>query len=183
MFLENDLYKINIMVDSAFKVDSADNKNYDRVFNPFGYTQEDFLKTLSIKITSGGVKRRIALTGSGLCPELDIAILEESKLIVLMNTELIEFDLDLMIIKEQRNFDTYCLFSIYPFDDGYIVYGEMEIIKLNKKYEAEWVFMGADIFVLPGKGNAFTICGDKIVLFDWNGYKYTVGKDGKAIYD
>ena len=41
MRLENDTYQVEIAVDTTYTVDSADNMNYDYIFNPDGKRHSD----------------------------------------------------------------------------------------------------------------------------------------------
>jgi len=68
--------------------------------------------------------------------------------------------------------------SINRFCDGYIIHGELEILKLSDKFELEWSFSGADIFVTEDEGNSFYIEKDIIHVTDWEGNKYKIDKFG-----
>jgi len=83
----------------------------------------------------------------------------------------------------QKHYDQFCTyFEIYPFDDAYVIYGECEIVKLNRDYEIERRFSGCDIFVRrSGDDNAFMINGDTIQLFDFYDNYYEIDKNGKLI--
>lgn len=109
--------------------------------------------------------------------------MEDCQLTVLMNTTITVIDLatlNLIRHKEISDFGSY--FSIYAFDNGYLVYGELEIIKLDIALEAEWTFSEADIFVSADDSiNPFNINGETIELCDWNGNYYHLDKSGNQI--
>ncbi len=182
MKLFNDLFDINIFIDETYTINSADNKKYDLVLNPHNYKRRDWTKVFCINIQTASSEHTIALIGSPYSCVHDCAILNETSIILLMNNQLIQLNLEYFSIdyKSFPDFGTY--FSIYRFDDGYVIYGELEIIKLSKNFEIEWSFSGkGDVFVLPNDETAFLIEGDKIILKEWDGKKYIINKHGKEI--
>ncbi len=184
MHLKNTAYLIDISIDDTYSLESTDNKPYDYIFNPESFTRNDFTKVFSIRVSNGfDDPVNIALIGSLYSCAKDCAVLEDSKLTVLMNSEITVIDLDsLKLIEHKELSDFGCFFSIYSFDKGYLVYGELEIVKLSNTLEIEWEFSGADIFVSPDDSiNPFSINGDTIELRDWNGNYYHLEKSGNQI--
>ncbi|WP_042333702.1 hypothetical protein [Desulfosporosinus meridiei] len=57
--------------------------------------------------------------------------------------------------------------EIYPFDDGYIVNGEIDIIKVDKFVNKVWDFSGRDIWVRPNSESSIKILDDSLFLTDW----------------
>jgi len=183
MKLKNFNYEINIEIDTTYTLESMDNKKYDYVFNPNNLTRKDYTKVLGIEIKNvyGNVVN-IALIGYIYASSDDYAVLEDSKLIILMDSTIIVIELKKFTIKHKCIGDSGCYFSIHSFCDGYVIYGEQEIIKINLNLEVEWTFSGADIFVLPySDESAFKINGEIIELIDWNGASYKIDKYGKLI--
>ncbi|MDD4564210.1 MAG: hypothetical protein PHE79_01795 [Eubacteriales bacterium] len=184
MKLKDTAYLIDINIDDTYSLESTDNRHYDFIFNPESLTRNDFTKVFAIKASDGfDEPKNIALIGSLYSCAKDCAVLEDSQLIVLMNSAVTVIDLDTFKLIEHKEFSDFgCFFSIYPFDMGYLVYGELEIVKLNKNLEIEWDFSGADIFVSPDELiNPFSINGDTIELYDWNGSFYLLDKSGNQI--
>ena len=182
MLIENGDYTVNICRDEAFTVGSTDNKLYDTIFNPCNMERSDYYKVLSICIDGNDNHKCIALIGSMFGADENIAVLEGHNLIVLMNTTLTVIDCSVLTIKYCQNISnggTY--FAIQKFDDGYIVYGELDILKLSTEYETMWLFSGADIFVTQDGSNPFYVDNNIIYLTDWNGTKYIVDKFGNEI--
>ena len=70
---------------------------------------------------------------------------------------------------------------IDKFKNGYVVYGELDILKLSPTFDIEWSFSGEDIFVSQDGSMPFQIANDTIYLSDWNGRKYTIDRYGKEI--
>ena len=182
MFVENEIYKINICKDETFTVDSADNKPYDLVFNPSNMDRSDYYKTLSICIDVNGSQKHLALIGSLYAGDEDIAVLKDKDLIVLMNTMLTVIDCNALTIKSCKTISDFGVyFSLHKFDDGYVVYGELDIIKLSAELETDWSFSGADIFVTLDGRCSFYIEDDTICLIDWNGTEYKIDKYGNEL--
>ena len=183
MFLENDIYKINISKDETFTIDSTDNKPYDIILNPLNIKRSDYYKAISISIETASNQTNLVMVGS-ICGSVeDIAILEGSTLIVLMDTRITAIDCETLAIKSSNDISDFGIyFSLHRFYDGYIVYGELDIIKLSIELKPEWSFYGEDIFVsLDGRRCPFSIKGDTIALIDWNGKEYIIDKFGKQL--
>ncbi|ALB45679.1 hypothetical protein [Clostridium beijerinckii] len=184
MILRSEKFQIEVTEDKTFTIQSTDNKPYDILFNPENLSWRDITKAFRIKIKSDDRERDIILIGSLYCYDADCAILEANKLIVLMNYAVTIINIEeCKILRHKKFSDSGCYFGIYEFRNGYIVYGELEIVKLDKSLNKEWDFMGADIFVTQDKNVPFQISGDKIKLYDWSGAYYELDMNGKVIYD
>lgn len=72
-------------------------------------------------------------------------------------------------------------FEIYRYKDDYILYGELEIIRLSASFEILWLFSARDIFVDPDGASAFSMDADGIHLLDWLGWYYHISYNGKLI--
>jgi len=144
--------------------------------------RSDYYKVFSICIDDNGKQKHIALIGSWYGADENIAVLECSDLIVLINTMLVVIDCSTLAIKHCQTISNGGVyFAIQKFDDGYIVFGDLDILKLSAEYETVWSFSGADVFVTQDGSNPFYIDNNIIYLTDWNGTKYIVDKfgDGK----
>lgn len=178
--IENELYKIHIEKDITFTLDSADNKPYDLIFNPFKLKKTDYYSVLSIQINTGDKQKTIALIGTLYCEACDVAVLEGNDLVVLMNTTLVIIDCNYLVLNTTKRISEYGIyFSIHKFEDGYIIYGELDIVKLSPTFTVDWSFSGEDIFVTQDGSMPFFIENDLIHLTDWNGRKYSVNRFGK----
>jgi len=73
-------------------------------------------------------------------------------------------------------------FFLYPITDGFLIHGELSILRLDRNFEQVWDFCGSDIWVVPdGTRKALQIVDDRILLEDWNGIKYILNMDGKLV--
>ncbi len=74
-----------------------------------------------------------------------------------------------------------CNFGIYQKSNYYIIYWEIEIIRLNEQFKKVWSFSGEDIFVSQNGECPFSLADDKIMLNDWNGTYYEIDLNGNLI--
>ncbi|ALJ01582.1 hypothetical protein DC20_19140 [Rufibacter tibetensis] len=84
-------------------------------------------------------------------------------------------------LKWQAQADQATCFGIYNLQEGYVVHGEMEVTRLDKKGNIKWQFGGADIFVSLNDEEAFRLNADHIELTDFCQRKYLIDFDGNQI--
>lgn len=65
-------------------------------------------------------------------------------------------------------------YGIYKVQDGYIVYGELEIVMLDLEFNEKWNFLARDIIT------SFEIAETTIKLSDWNNNHYEIDFNGKS---
>jgi hypothetical protein len=183
MRLYNDNFIIEINKDKNFTINSADNiTHYDYIYNPNNLSC-DYV-TFSVKIISSNKEVMIALIGGAYSFVEDCAIIKDSTLIILQNETLSFIDLPSGNIVDYKNIDTFgCNFAIYEIVSGYIIYGEIEILKLSFNYDVEWRFSALDIFVTIDDTIPFEISDKCIKLHDFNNNYYEIDFDGKLIYE
>jgi len=182
--LENEFYKVTLKKDETFSLDSADNRPYDVILNPGNITRSDYYKAFAVDIDDGAEQKRLALVGSIYGADSDVAILEGARLTVLMHNMLTVIDCGtLSVLSHKKIPGMGVYFTISKFDNGYIVWGELAIVKLSPELEVEWSFSGEDIFVSPNGNVPFAIAEDTICISDWNGRKYKLNKFGQEILE
>lgn len=173
MRLENDTYQVEIAVDTTYTVDSADNMNYDYIFNPDGKRHSDISTTFAIKVNSLQKGFSAALIGSLYSYENDCAVLERDALIVLQGHRITEINLKSIQIERNKKLDMFGAgYAVYPCPKGYLIYGELEVIMLNRGLDEIWEFGGRDVFILC------QIEDDTIHLQDWDNTEYILDMDG-----
>lgn len=184
MRLANQICTVEILIDDAYRIESPEKQQYDIIWNPSLYDVEDLSKTLSIAVDLGDRAYRIALIGSIYSRDDDCAVLEENTLLVLQNdtiTKINLYDGSLLLHKNLNCFG--CNFGVYRVNDGYILYGEIEITMLDMELNPKWSFSGRDIFVSRSEEESFVICDDGIELYDWQGNFYKIDFGGTLILD
>lgn len=182
MKLESSEYKIRIKKDETYAVGSADNIHYDVILNPENKRHNDYYSVLAVKIDKFYEKTKIALIGDYYSYDTDCAFLENNTLTIMQNNTFTQINLDDYSIIFHKSFDGYGMFfAIYKFNDGYVVYGELSVVKLNKDYEKEWEFSGKDIFITQNGKEPFELCNDRIKLYDWLGNYYELDRNGNLL--
>lgn len=181
MFLENNNYKVNIEVDTTYTVKSTDNRNYDLIFQVEDYPRGHMYKAFSITVICKELEYCIALVGSCFSEVYHCAVLNDNELVVLMNNDIIFIDLkNINILRNMLISDFGTCFAIYKFKDGYVIHGELEVIKLDSRGKIEWKFSGGDIFVTSKMDN-FSALEDEIIVEDWQGYTYHINENGLEV--
>lgn len=178
--LQNDHYTVTITVDDTFTVDSTDNPKYDYVYNPANNRRGDS-RTFCISV-NGKNTCRMALVGDFLSNVTDCAVLENDILTVLQNEHITVINLQNNEVVTCKKLDVFgSNFSIYRIIGGYLIYGEIEILKLDGELNIVWNFSGRDIFVSISGKNAFELMENSIRLYDFEDNFYELDFDGHLI--
>lgn len=182
MVLENELCRVEINTDPCYTVASADNGHYDVILNPCNYRKSDMSKTLSIHVSLPEREYRIALTGSFFSDDRNCAVLDGETLTVLQDKALTQIAIAEGTVLRHTQVDCYgCNFEIHRVENGYIVYGEVEITMLDLELIKKWSFSGRDIFVSVTGKQAFEIRNDTICLYDFEDNYYEIDFSGKLL--
>ena len=184
MRLSNHNYEIQITKDRQYTIFSTDDRFYDIIIETEGYNRNDFICAYSVSIQDSLRDRdyKVAIIGRAYGSVENSAVLEENRLVVLVDNYLVFFDLTAQQLENKiliLDFGTGI--EIYPFDEGYIVNGETDIIKVDKFGNKVWDFSGRDIWVRPNGEPSIKILGDSLLLTDWEGNKYHLDKLGREI--
>ncbi|MGN0606385.1 MAG: hypothetical protein ACI4JM_07675 [Oscillospiraceae bacterium] len=182
MQLENELCIVQITTDTVYTVQSSDNKHYDLELNPEKYTHSDFYKTFSIHIDLFYKEIDIALVGDYYSCDTDCAILNDNILTIMQGNTISQIDIKKEELVLHKKFECFgCTLGIFPILDGFIVWGEIEILRLDLNFDKVWSFCGKDIFVSQSQNAPFMICGNSIKLFDWENNYCVLDFNGKLI--
>ncbi len=185
MNLSNDLYHISITKEAEHDpTPSIDTRLYDLVLDPYGYIDAEFRTVFLIIVKSFQSRTRIGLVGSFFSNPDHCAVLDGANLIVLMNDIIVHIHLESMEIISHKEIGDTPYFALYLIHKGYIVHGELEILRLDNAFNRIWDFRGSDIFVTQDATHEpIIIAKDQILLEDWNGIRYALDMDGKLIWD
>lgn len=174
----NSCGRVRISLDENFTPNSADNINkYDIIYDTgdFGH---DFCKIISINIKNREEKN-IALVCGYLTYE-ECFILKDNFLIFMSENIIFKIDIvtyELVLKKKIPIFES--TFGIYEYNDDYIIYGEIDIARIDKCFDLLWSFSGADIFVTLDGSCPFEMKDDRIILRDFIGNYYEINYNGK----
>ena len=178
---QNDKYFVEIALDETYTIDSSDNKKYDYVLNPSNKRRGDMYRVLHLSV-KGVQNADIALIGDYYTYPEECAILEDNIFTVLQNDRIMQIDLNTVQVIADYELDVFGItFSIYRMSDGYLIYGEIEIIKLDNEFNVAWKFSGRDIFVSATGKKAFELTDHSIKLYDFEDDFYEIDFDGKLI--
>lgn len=184
MNLKNELCSVKISIDTTYSVQSSDNRHYDFELNPENYGHNDFYKTFSIHIDSFNNEIDIALVGNFYSYDSDCAVLDGRVLTIMQNNTISQICVDDGTLIFHKEFECFgCNFGLYRVVNGYIVYGEIEIVMLDLDFNKVWTFSGRDIFVSQTRDNAFVLGEHSIKLYDWEDNYYELDFTGKLISD
>ena len=183
MTLYGETLKVNIQKEKHFRINSAIESHYDVVLNPYGLDHNTSFETLSVIVDNYSNEKHLAIIGQIINDDYKTAILNDCDLIMLIDSMLIVIDCKSFEVKIQKEITEGYYFSIHSFNNGYIIHGELDIIKLTSApaFEVEWTFSGNDIFVTPDGSSSFQINNDVIYLKDWNDKEYVVDKNGTEL--
>ena len=185
MELRNEFCQVTIEAEQTDNLQSEDKRHYDVILDPGLYSQKEFrYGVFSIHIDLSDREYTIALIGDDFSQDYNCAFLDGYVLTVMQNHAISQIDVRdaaLLLYKEYE-----CLFpafSIFRVQKGYIVYGELEIVRLDDSFNKLWDFSGRDIFISASGKEPFQICDDRIKLFDFEDNYYEVDFDGNLISD
>lgn len=182
MILSNKNYEIEIIKDMQYTLFSKDNKFYNHVIQMEQYSRNDFVCAYCVSVHSLTSDYKVAIIGRAYGSIENCAVLEGSRLVILVDDYLVFFDLitqNLEMKKKILDFGTGI--EIYSFDNGYIINGEVDVIKVDRLGRKIWDFSGKDIWVRPNGESSVNILDDRLLLTDFEGYNYHVDKWGKEI--
>ena len=182
MILQNDICDVNISIDTTYTVESTDNKPYDLVINPRHLKHSDMYKVFAVQINLHSKTISIALIGDFYSYDKDCAVLEDKILTILLNDTIVQLKINDGTMINFKKFDCFgCNYGIYRVQNGYIVYGEMEITMLDFDFNKKWSFSGKDIFVFMSDKKPFELCENSIKLYDFEENFYEIDFSGKLI--
>lgn len=185
MIVNNAPFYIEVSEDNDYSLNSTDNiHSYDVILNPENRRRDDFHKKISIK-----TEDKSALLICGYCSYSDNVLFVDNLLVIMCENIIYKIDVEKMEIvfrKVMYDMSENCpvcisTFEIHKIQNGYIVYGEMEILKLDDDFNVLNMFMGKDIFVTVDGSSAFEMNENGIVVRDFIGNIYYLDYNCKLI--
>jgi hypothetical protein len=180
-------FEIEIIREQDYTVNSADNRfQYDIVHcDP----EDDMYAPTSIygiKIYKDGLYKTAIVMANGGSTGIgvDMAIVDGQSLVLtccnkVFNLQLPNLQLNWLIIADMAT-----CFSIYQYEDNYIVHGEVEITRLDRFGKIIWQVGVRDIFVnIDHTGSTFQMHDEYIELMDWQGFRYKLFYNGTIVDD
>lgn len=137
-------------------------------------------KKFVIKVDRGTDTKELEITGSYYTPESNFMVAAGNEVFIMLDNQLLLFNPENMRITKKANLDILgTMIAAYPYQDDFILHGEIEILRINKKLEVLWTFSGIDIFARQnGSEKAIEFHNDKICLHDFYDNYYEIDYNG-----
>jgi hypothetical protein len=183
MTFEIGKYQVKIINESDYNPDSKYNTNhYEKKY----LTESDYnLPTkFGIKIFENGIELNSTIIGaeggaSGLHKTSQIT--ETNRILICCSDSVFCLDLPTLNLNWKSKVDEATAFEIFRIDNGYIIHGELEIIRIDDNGNIIWKNGGADIFVTPDGKEDFEIKDNFIKATDWENRTYKWNFNGVEI--
>jgi len=181
-FKFNEDLSAELSIDNEFIKGSSDNINpYQLVYlEDSDYRQEQ----IAIRVNDNNVIINTAIISAGLggiWP--NVAIAEKDRIVFCCGKNITCLSIpELKLLWQTKSNDSVC-FCIYPYQNSYIIHGEMNISRIDENGNLIWQQSGGDIFVNLQTGNNFLLTEDCIFAIDFNNNHYKFAYDGKIIND
>ncbi len=177
---------IEILDEKDYRLGSADNSFFYKK-QYFGIdTQEYPTSKHGIKVwRDDQVIDSCIIIGSGGATGVhqNSSLLDDEHLLICCCDTIFCVTLPYLNLEWKTQVDPATCFQVFKLRDDYVVHGELQIVRIDKKGLIKWEFIGADIFVSVDNKEEFKIENDGILLTDFSNTKYKIGFDGKLISD
>ena len=177
MLLKNNIAEVNIEKTRAFIPD----KNYDYIYDFDNFASFYENAVLDIAINNEETHLQIAIHCHMCGSPEQCALIHNDKLIIANFNEVYVINIR---NGQARYKDNDCMggaFSLHQVEGGYIIHGEMYVVKLDYDLNTVWEFYGEDILVDPEGKDSFIISEDKIELIDFMNNRYVIDMNGKLL--
>ncbi len=171
---------IHCFEDPTYSTNSTDNiHGYDLVF----CEDKEYRSTVKYGIFSyiGDTLIKSAIIfgyGGATSIHKDTVLLMDSSLILCICDSVVSLSLPELSLNWQKKCDDVTCFRIFPFENDFLIHGELTITRIRKTGEIVWQRSGSDIFVLPNGGENLKIENGVIFAESWDGRKYRFKGDG-----
>ncbi|MFK8055206.1 MAG: hypothetical protein AB8F78_03710 [Saprospiraceae bacterium] len=84
-----------------------------------------------------------------------------------------------LTVNWRKQLDGATCFGIHPYQEDFIIHGELEITRINENGNVKWAFGPGEIFVTPDGKEVFTINEDLIEVKNWDGELFILNGNGE----
>lgn len=176
MVFMNEKYEITVNETVRYSMNSTDNKHYDKCINA---CDDDCYASYEMEILTfeKGEFFSIILLGSYYSKVMEKSgVLEDDIFYLILDNQIIKMNLeDFSYIKYSipKPIGTY--YEMYRCERGFLVYGELELVLLDKQFEKQWsyctqdILFGANELQFKEEGIHFTDFEGNYHEVDWSG--------------
>lgn len=169
MRLSNELVKVTVN-----KVKDASSFVTDTVFDVENRRVEEYKTVLRIESEGTFGCRNFLLYCDYVGNYEYCTVLYEETLIIVQFNTLYQIFLPTGELKVKAYPDMAGAYAMYVLEDGYLIHGECEIVKLDRDCNTIWTFSGADIFASPDGRKCLRVSKEQIELLDFSGNRYVI---------
>lgn len=159
----------------------TDNSMYETVID-FGYEDN---KTIVVQVLCGTESRNVAFLVPLYMPVEHFAVPSDNKIFMMFNDILCVFNPETCKIEQEKELETMgTMFLAFAYEKDFILYGEVEIYRVDKNLNVLWEFSGKDVFVKKSGGEpAFQMKDDRICLYDFSDNYYEIDYEGNILME
>jgi hypothetical protein len=175
-------YEIDIDYHPTYKSGSANNLfKFD--FEYLENNSKTAPTIFGIKVLENGVCLKsavISAEGGETGVHNSALVLEEDRLILCCGNKIFCLSIPDLILLWKTQADDFTCFQVFPYQDSYIVHGEINISRINNDGMILWQYSGEDIFMNMDDEVECELRANYIVASDFNNKVYKIGYDGKG---
>ena len=173
-------YTIDLYETSSYSFNSTDNKNYDKIIE---VETTNFNKCIELEISQNDSIKTVLLIVPFYTPINACIVVNDNGLFLMLDKIICLFNIETLEISKTKELDAMgTMFEAHLYGNDFILYGEMEIYRIDSNLNVVWKFSARDIFVrYQGEEPAFIMKKDRICLFDFLDNYYEIDYDGKLL--
>jgi len=187
MIVHHKKYHIELIDDSSYPLHSVDNStSYNHVYPSDIDMQDRYLPSSKhgIRVSAGNEEISSAIlfeSGGATCIHKDAYYVGSNYLLVCCSNKMYSLSLPALNLNWRKRLDPATCFAIYPYQEDFIIHGELTISRIDKNGDLKWDFGARDIFITPSGEPSITFVGNNIKLTDWEGSQYLLDETGKEL--
>lgn len=156
------------------KVQDISNIQADEILDPENYAAEQWHTILLISVSECEKPFQLLLYCSFLGSYEGCTVLHKRQLLLAKYNTLYTVDIPTGKLTYKHFPDMAGAFRLYVLQNGYLIHGECEVVKLDFNLNTEWMFSGEDIFASADGEECCKVYDDRIELVDFSGNTYTI---------
>ncbi len=187
MIANHNKYHIELIDDSSYTPHSVDNiASYKFEYPEDIDIHNRYLQSSKhgVRVSAGNDEISSAIlfgTGGATGIHDDAYYVSDDYLLLCCSDKVYSLSIPELNLNWSKRFDPATCFAIYPYQEDFIIHGELTISRIDKNGNLKWDFGARDIFVTPSGDPALRLDGNNIELTDWEGYIYLLDETGKEL--